>query len=84
MDQMMLDISAVENASVGDIVTVMGREQNLSVSAEDLAAWSQTINYEITCNPSRRVPRVYLQDGAPVVIENDARICADHASAETI
>ncbi len=82
MDQMMLDISAVPQAAPGDIVTIMGQENNISITAEVLAQQSNTINYEITCNPSRRVPRVYLQNRKIIATENDALICADYAAAE--
>lgn len=80
MDQMMLDVSAVPQVKAGDTVTVMGNEGNVSITAEELAAQSGTINYEITCNPSRRVPRVYLQNGQIYAVENDALICAEYAA----
>lgn len=79
MDQMMLDISNVPHVKLGDAVTVMGEENGISITAEDLAKQSQTINYEITCNPSRRVPRVYLQSGKTAAVENDALTCAEAA-----
>ncbi len=82
MDQMMLDITEVPNAAVGDTVTILGREGSVTVSAEDLAAQSHTINYEITCNPSRRVPRVYRKHREIVAIENDALICAAYIETE--
>ncbi len=78
MDQMMLDITAIPNARPGDVITVMGREGKTAVTAEDLAAQSHTINYEITCNPSRRVPRVYQKNEEIIAIENDAMICAEY------
>ena len=40
-------------------------------TADSIAAKTGTINYEIICGISRRVPRVYLRDGAPVRIWND-------------
>ena len=84
MDQMMLDVTDVPQAKMGDIITVMGKEGDVSVTAEDLAALCSTINYEITCNPSRRVPRVYLQNGSIIAIENDARICAEYAAQKSL
>ena len=84
MDQMMLDVTEVPQAKMGDIITVMGKEGDVSVTAEELASLCGTINYEITCNPSRRVPRVYLQSGKIIAIENDARICAEYAAKKTV
>lgn len=83
MDQMMLDVTAVPQVSAGDVITVMGAENGVSITAEELASLCGTINYEITCNPSRRVPRVYLQNGSILAIENDAQICAEYASEKS-
>lgn len=83
MDQMMLDVSNVKDVKPGDTVTVMGTENGTSITAEDLAKQSNTINYEITCNPSRRVPRVYYRDGKIAAVENDALICAEYAAKQS-
>ena len=47
---------------VGDAVEIFGRRQ----SVNDLAAILGTIPYELTCAVSRRVPRVYIEDGRVV------------------
>ncbi len=49
MDQIMVDVSAVKNISVGDKVCIMGTEGKSKISAEDLAKIASTINYEIVC-----------------------------------
>ena len=59
MDQCMIDLTNVHTVSVGDIVTLMGTEEDACISAEQLAAWSGTINYEIVCGVGARVVRVY-------------------------
>lgn len=82
MDQMMLDVSGVPEVKQGDIVTILGNEGAVCITAEEIAAQSQTINYEITCNPSRRVPRVYLLGGSVSAVENDALTCADYAARQ--
>jgi alanine racemase len=41
-------------------VILMGREEELAVTAEDLARTAGTLSYEVTCGISERVPRVYL------------------------
>ena len=57
MDQTMLDITAVPTAKTGDIVTLIGRDGNDEISAAERAAKIGTINYEIVCGISKRVPR---------------------------
>lgn len=59
MDLTLLDVSAVEGASLGDEVTFIGRQGDAEITAEQVAAWAGTIPYEILCNISPRVPRTY-------------------------
>jgi len=66
MDQMMVDVTNIPGVSVGDEVTLMGRDGDELLSAEDLAGWSGTISYEIVTGISRRVPRSYLRDGKEI------------------
>ncbi len=63
MDQTMLDVSAVPEAEEGDIVTVFGRDGEACVSVDEVATLAGTINYEIICAVSRRVPRCYYLHG---------------------
>jgi alanine racemase len=61
MDWIMLDVSRVPDAQVGDEVVLMGSDaEGRSISAEELADWSGTIPYEFFCGISKRVPRIYL------------------------
>ncbi|MBQ8605241.1 MAG: alanine racemase [Clostridia bacterium] len=62
MDQTVVDVTDVD-CNVGDIVTVIGKDGNLEITADDIAKLDDTINYEILCRISPRVPRVYLKDG---------------------
>jgi alanine racemase len=61
MDLTLIDVTDVPGVSLHDRVTLLGREGELSVSAEDLAALAGTISYEITCGISSRVPRIYAE-----------------------
>jgi alanine racemase len=45
---------------------VIGRDGRERQTAEDLARRLGTINYEVLCAISRRVPRLYHRDGVPV------------------
>jgi len=59
MDWTIVDVTNVPHASIGDEVTLIGSNNELSISSEDLAAFVCTISYEITCGIGQRVPRVY-------------------------
>jgi alanine racemase len=59
MDLTMLDVGAVTDACIEDEVVIFGRQGNEFISADDLARELGTINYEIVCDVTARVPRVY-------------------------
>ena len=59
MDQMMADITDIEDVKPEDEVTLMGTDGSESVTAEDIARWAGTISYEILLSISERVPRIY-------------------------
>jgi len=61
MDQLMLDVSGIENVQIGDIATVFGKDNGAFLSAEELAALAGTINYEIITRIGRRVPKVFIK-----------------------
>ena len=60
MDQCMVDVSAVPNVKIGDEVIVMGSDGVNSVTADDIANTTGTINYEICCAFGQRLPKVYV------------------------
>lgn len=66
MDQCMIDVSGEANVHAGDEVVLFGRQGDSFIPIEEIAAVCGTINYEIMCNISRRVPRVYMKDGKVV------------------
>ena len=59
MDMLMIDVTDVEGAALGDVVTLIGRDGTDQITADDVAAWAGTVNYEILCGISKRVPRIY-------------------------
>lgn len=61
MDLTLVDVTDVEGVETGDVVTLLGRDGELCVPAEDIARTAGTLSYEITCGVSRRVPRRYLE-----------------------
>ncbi len=64
MDNLTVDLGASPSASVGDVVTIIGRDGGERQTAEELARRLDTISYEVLCSISGRVPRVYHRDGA--------------------
>ncbi len=60
MDWTILDVSDVPNVKVNDEVILIGEQNNLKITAEDLAKLAATISYEITCGINRRVTRKYV------------------------
>ena len=62
MDQCMINATGVNNIDVGDVVTVLGSDGGVKITADDLADNLQTISYEILCLLSKRLPRIYVND----------------------
>jgi alanine racemase len=44
----------------GDIVTILGRDGNEEITADEMAAARNTINYEVVCNFGMRLEKVYV------------------------
>jgi alanine racemase len=61
MDLTMLDVGELKDVMIEDEVVVFGQQGNQAVTADELAATLNTINYEIVTSISGRVPRVYLE-----------------------
>lgn len=59
MDLTMLDVGALPDAQVGDEVVAFGRQGEVEIHADELAATIDTINYEIVSSLTARVPKVY-------------------------
>lgn len=63
MDNITVDLGPDPIACSGTSAIVIGRDGREQQSAEDLARRIGTINYEIVCGISGRVPRLYHRDG---------------------
>ena len=64
MDQCMIRLS--KPLPIGTEVTLIGESQGLSISVDEIATKLDTINYEIPCMITSRVPRVYIQNNQVV------------------
>jgi len=59
MDNVTVDLGPEPDAVPGDPAVLIGAQEDERISAEELASRLQTINYEVTCGISARVPRVF-------------------------
>ena len=59
MDMCMIDVTDIEGVESGSVVTVFGREPGFT--AQDMAELRGTIPYEVLCNVSSRVPRIWIK-----------------------
>lgn len=59
MDSLTLDVTEVAEVACGDAVTLIGADGAERITAEEVAAWSETISYEVLTAIGRRVERVY-------------------------
>lgn len=66
MDQLMVDITDIEEAVYLSAVTLIGNNGCEHISVEDLGHLSGKFNYEFICGLGKRIPRNYLKDGVIV------------------
>lgn len=62
MDQLIVDAENCGDIKIGDTVTLFGCDNNNTPTADNIAEWTDTINYEVVCLVSKRVARVYLHN----------------------
>ena len=62
MDQFMVDVTDIPYVMEGDEVILLGKDKTTGeeISAEFLGDLSGRFNYELTCDISRRVPRLFV------------------------
>ncbi len=77
MDQFVVKVSHIPDVQQGDEVVLLGRQGDPvlgiqdkcdEITAEEIAAWAETINYEVTTSILPRVTRVYLKGGQVVAV----------------
>ena len=64
MDQMMVDVTDITDASEGDVVTLLGG----SIGVDEYAEWGKLNRNESLARTGKRVPRVYVENGQTVAI----------------
>ncbi|MFE4107836.1 alanine racemase [Almyronema epifaneia] len=66
MDQMMLDVTHLTHLQEGDIVTLLGRDRQSQITAEDWANTLGTISWEILCSFKHRLPRILVESACEI------------------
>ncbi|MCC7201212.1 MAG: alanine racemase [Nitrospirae bacterium] len=63
MDMTMVDVTDIPGVSAGDEVSVIGGRdgKGTTISANEIAGWTNTISYEVLCRIGERVERVYVR-----------------------
>jgi alanine racemase len=67
MDAITVDVSDVPGVELGDIVTLIGRDGDEAITAEEVAGWSRTISYEVLTSLGPRVERRFTSSQAEEV-----------------
>lgn len=63
MDQIMVDVTDIDDVHVGERAVIMGESNGNFITAEQLGEMSNSFNYEVICNFTKRVARLYYKDG---------------------
>ncbi len=71
MDQLMADLTTLPEVTEGEPVVLLGRDGQEEITAQELGTLSGRFNYELMCDISPRVPRIYLKDGHLLRYTND-------------
>ncbi len=70
MDYTMVDVTHIENVTVGDEVVLYGAQGESSITVDEVAESLGTISYELLCNVDKRVSRFYLRGNKMVNYRN--------------
>ena len=62
MDQLMVDVTEVADVSLGDTVTLIGRDGSQEITATEVAQRCGTITNELLCRMGERPVRVYFEE----------------------
>lgn len=71
MDQCMVDVTDIkQSVKTGDEAVLIGSQGGKSITADEIANLTNTINYEVVCLIGKRIPRVYIKNGEVVKVVN--------------
>lgn len=81
MDMTMVDLTELaETPRAGDEVVLVGTQNGATLTFHDLAAWGDTICYEVMCGISKRVPRTYFRRGKVETFKSLLGVLPNHAA----
>lgn len=70
MDQFMVDVTDIPEARMDDPVTLIGKDGPEEITLEELGRLSGRLHYELACDLGKRIPRVYMYNGAVTEVKN--------------
>jgi alanine racemase len=70
MDQFMVDVTNIPETKAGDEAVLIGYPDGVAPDGEEMAKLLGTITHEVTCQITRRVPRVYTRDSETAAVKN--------------
>ncbi len=70
MDQFMVDVTDIPEAAMDDLVTLIGKDGDESITMEELGNLSGRFNYELACDLGKRIPRIYTYDENVVSVKD--------------
>lgn len=68
MDYSVIDVTSIDDVREGDLVTLLGEDGDLSITADELGFLSGCTCGDITCSLTGRVPKYYLRNGIEVEV----------------
>ena len=57
MEKAAVNVTHIPGVTVGDEVTLLGQQGDDAITADEIAEWLETINYEVVTTILPRVPR---------------------------
>jgi alanine racemase len=63
MDLTLVDLTDVDGVRLGDEVVLWGEQGGERIGLDEVAAWAETIPYDLLCSMGKRVVRVFLEEG---------------------
>ena len=84
MNMTMIDVTDIPEAEIGTSVTLLGVQGSERISAEDLADWMDTINYEACTSISNSIRRRAVdvpEDLLPQFVKFDVPVRSSDAEA---
>lgn len=70
MDQFMVDVTDIPDVGIDDEVTLIGRDGDEVITAQEIGEMAGSFNYEVVCDIGKRIPRVYIEDNKIISVKD--------------